>query len=177
MLTHVTRYFSEHVLGFPACALGLVPFPLPFPLCLPDPSFAREQNDECVWNGCSPLHSSAADRRQHRVGGFGHTPIRRVVFVISASRLLRPHTHSHPRVRPPQPVSGTAAPSPQPPGVNTSRRTVSCKQQRFLTSRSLADHQRLEVGEGTPENLKTSNDLNQGRSDRSAAPKAQDIRR
>ena len=29
MLTHVTRYFSEHVLGFPACALGLVPFSSP----------------------------------------------------------------------------------------------------------------------------------------------------
>lgn len=104
--SHVTRHFSEHVLGFPVPSPS-VRSPLPFPLDRPPTGFAATLPVDPLMpvflpislNGMDASLSSAhlsfpgSRSKPHRVGGFGHTPIRRVVFVISASCLLRPYPH------------------------------------------------------------------------------------
>jgi hypothetical protein len=106
---HVTRYFSEHVLGFPVPSasarsthlspfhstdyrLGLLPFPVDSSLMPVLQSISLHGMDASL----SSAHLSFPGSRSkpYRVGGFGHTPIRRVVFVISASCLLRPYPHT-----------------------------------------------------------------------------------
>lgn len=91
---HVTRCFSEHVLCPRPLSVHLSPFHttdyglvwLAHLLTVLQP-ISLDGMDASL---SSPHLSFPGSRSNpHQVGGFGHTPIRRVVFVISASCLLR----------------------------------------------------------------------------------------